>query len=115
VLPTLGDRLEHILDCIAELKGLFESTSQDRFVENRLLRAAAERWCEIISEASRHIPEDMKEREAAIDWRRMADLGNRLRHGYHSIDPTVLWDIGRNDLTPSREFVERVIREERHQ
>ena len=38
-------------------------------------------------EASRHIPVDMKAKEPKINWRRLADLGNWLRHAYHRTDP----------------------------
>ncbi len=111
--PTLGDRLEHILDCISQLEELFGRISEKQLSSDRLLRAAVERWLEIISEASRHVPEDVKAHEPAIAWRRMADLGNLLRHAYPDVNPTVLWDIGRNDLAPLKAFVERVMREER--
>jgi uncharacterized protein with HEPN domain len=113
VPPTLGDRLEHILDCIALVEGLFARITEKQFLADPLLRAAVERWLEIISEASRSVPEVMKEHEPTIAWRRMADLGNFLRHADPDVDPIILWDIGRNDLGPLKSFVERVMREER--
>ena len=56
------------------------------FEADLMLRMAVERLFEIISEASRFIPEDMKAKEKDIAWQRMADLGNWLRHAYHRID-----------------------------
>lgn len=41
---------------------------------------ALQRAIEIISEASRHIPEETKARHATTPWRRIADIGNTLRH-----------------------------------
>jgi uncharacterized protein with HEPN domain len=41
-----------------------------------------ERLVEIISEASRHIPEVLKHRYPAVSWRSIADIGNILRHDY---------------------------------
>jgi uncharacterized protein with HEPN domain len=70
-----------------------------------------ERFFEIISEASRHIPIELKERETDINWRRLADLGNRLRHAYHLVDVQLLWLIAQRDVPPLKAFVERVIRE----
>jgi len=52
-----------------------------------MLRLAVERLLETISEALRHIPVDMKAKEPKINWRRLADLGNWLRHAYHRTDP----------------------------
>lgn len=42
----------------------------------------------------------------------MADLGNRLRHAYHRIEPEILWRIAHQDLAPLKAFIERIMREE---
>jgi len=42
----------------------------------------------------------------------MTDLGNRLRHAYHSIDVNILLHIVDTDLPPLKDFVERVLDEE---
>jgi uncharacterized protein with HEPN domain len=58
-----------------------------------MTRFALERALEIVSEASRFLPDDMKARHPGIGWRRVADLGNAIRHGYDRLDWDVLWDI----------------------
>jgi len=42
----------------------------------------------------------------------MADLGNRLRHVYHRIDPDVLWDVVNQDLPALRRFLNQIIRDD---
>jgi uncharacterized protein with HEPN domain len=112
VPPTLGDRLRHVLDAIADINQILENKTRDEFDRDRLLRLAVERLLEIISEASRHIPQAIKAQEPAIPWQRVADLGNRLRHAYHRVDPDILWRIAKNDLAPLQAFAERVVGEE---
>jgi uncharacterized protein with HEPN domain len=108
--PTLGDRLVHILTAIEDIRAMLSGSSLVEFTADRMRRMAIERSFEIMSEASRHIPNDMKEAETDIAWRKLADLGNRLRHAYHRVDPNILWDIAHNDLEPLKRFVERIIR-----
>jgi uncharacterized protein with HEPN domain len=84
VPPSLGDRLTHILQAIDDIDKLLQSRSRAEFASDIMLRLAVERLFEIISEASRFIPEDLKAKSANIPWRRIADLGNWLRHAYHS-------------------------------
>lgn len=60
---------------------------------NRVTMAAFERFLEILSEASRHIPETLKAKTPEVPWRRVGDIGNHLRHAYHRVDAGVLWDI----------------------
>jgi len=46
-----------------------------------------------------------------VQWQRMVDFGNELRHAYHRIDPQILMEIAVRDLPPLKQFVERVVRE----
>jgi uncharacterized protein with HEPN domain len=113
VPPTLADRLDHILQSIQNIEELLAGKSRESFASDLLLRLAIERSFEIISEASRRIPEHIKSQQPRLDWQGMADLGNRLRHAYHRIDANLLWDITEHDLPTLKEFVAQVIRDER--
>jgi uncharacterized protein with HEPN domain len=113
VPPTLGDRLIHILTAIEDIRSALEDHTLADFRADPLRRMAVERLFEIMSEASRYIPNEMKIQEKHIAWQKLADLGNLLRHAYHRIDPTILWDIVENDLEPLRRFVERIVQNEK--
>src|SRR4051812_38075932 len=70
-------------------------------LRDTVTRAALERFLEILSEASRHVPEEWKtEHGPHIPWRAVADLGNRIRHAYHLVDPEVFSSIYEYDLEP---------------
>jgi uncharacterized protein with HEPN domain len=109
--PTLADRLVHILAAIDTIQTLIAKKALQDFTNDIPLRLAVERAFEIISEASRRIPENIKARQMTIEWQRMADLGNLLRHAYHRVEPQILLDIAKRDLPPLKAFAERVIRE----
>jgi len=55
------------------------------------MRWIVERGIEIISEASRHIPADLKAREPEIDWKSAAGIGNVLRHDYANIAHDIIY------------------------
>ncbi len=55
------------------------------------LAAAVERYLERLSEASRHVPETLKQKHPNIDWRAIADIGNVLRHAYDTIADRRIW------------------------
>jgi len=52
---------------------------------------AVTRCLEIISEASRRLPDDLKARHPAIAWREMAGAGNIYRHAYEDVAPSYVW------------------------
>ena len=66
------------------------------------------RGIEIISEASRHLTDDIKERRTEIPWQKVAGIGNVLRHAYDHVAQDVLWKLAQDDLAE----IEKVCREE---
>lgn len=60
---------------------------------------------EIVSEASRSIPEELKSKYPVMPWRQIADFGNRLRHAYHDVDAQIVWKILKQDLDDLQDVV----------
>ena len=106
--PSLSDRLAHILQAIEDIRALLKDRTRAEFASDIMLRLAVERLFEIISEASRFIPQDIKAESKDIRWQRMADLGNWLRHAYHRVDPDIMFNIVENDLEPLKQFIESI-------
>ena len=110
--PTLGDRVVHILEAIEEIERAVAGKKFAAFSGDRFLRLGIERLLEIVCEASRHIPEQMKAKQTDIAWHKMIDFGNRLRHAYHNVDAAIVWNIIRDDLPPLKSFVRQIIDDE---
>lgn len=68
---------------------------------------AVTRCLEIISEASRRLPDDLKARHPAIAWKDMAGAGNVYRHDYEDVAAQHVWDAVQIDLPPLRVVIER--------
>ncbi|MBB3978993.1 uncharacterized protein with HEPN domain [Rhizobium azooxidifex] len=71
-----------MLDAIEQIERMLAEKTLEDLNGDRYLRAAYERFLEILSEASRHVPPDLKDAFPDIPWRRIADIGNHLRHAY---------------------------------
>jgi len=78
-----------------------------RFCNDLRTVYAVTRCLEIISEASRRLPDEMKARYPSIAWKNMAAAGNVYRHDYEDVAATVVWDTVRLALPPLRDVVER--------
>ena len=70
---------------------------------------AVTRCLEIISEASRRLPDEMKARHPSIAWKNMAGAGNVYRHDYEDVAATQVWEAVLLDLPPLRVVVDREI------
>jgi uncharacterized protein with HEPN domain len=110
--PTLADRVQHILEAIVAIERAVGEVTYRQFADDLFLRLAIERLFEIISEASRKVPADVKAKAPEIAWQKIADLGNRLRHAYHRVEPEILWRIAHEDIAPLKSFIEGIMREE---
>ncbi|MBX3502429.1 MAG: DUF86 domain-containing protein [Alphaproteobacteria bacterium] len=66
-------------------------------------------WKEF-SEAVRRLPAHMIGRRPEIPWRRVADLGNVLRHAYDRVDQNRLWEILVGDVSALHLAVDALLR-----
>jgi uncharacterized protein with HEPN domain len=71
---------------------------------------AVMRCLEIISEASRRLPDDLKARHPLIAWRDMAGAGNIYRHNYEDVSVSQVWEAVQIDLAPLQEVVRQELR-----
>jgi len=82
----------------------------DQLYDDVMRRAAFERFLEILSEASRSVPDEWKrEFGPTLPWRQIADLGNALRHAYHRTDTKLLWSIYQNELEPLEKAIDAML------
>jgi uncharacterized protein with HEPN domain len=104
VPPTTQDRLLDIIESISSIEKMIQGKDLEQFASDMMLRLATERLLEIVCEASRRLPEEIKKNEPAINWQKMIDFGNVLRHAYHAIRVDIVWDILQNDLPVLKSF-----------
>ena len=96
--------------CVVEIRSLLARKSFDDMLQQPVTRAAFERFLEILSEASRHVPEQWKASHGpTIPWRKVADLGNHIRHAYHRLDAEILWSIYEHDLGGLEVAIDRML------
>ncbi len=106
----VASHAEHMLEAIRNIQADVGSCDLPAFVKDRRTRQLVERNLEIISEASRRLPDGVKQSEPDIPWKRIAGLGNILRHDYAKVAPQALWAVCRQDLQPLKAAVARILK-----
>ncbi len=105
------DLLLHIADEVEFL--LNESSSMDESVfqlDEKAKRAFA-RSFEVIGEASKCVPDDLKSKYPDIDWKSMARMRDRLIPHYFGVDYSVVWDTVINDIPYLYEAINSIIKD----
>ena len=98
IARSLTPRLTDIIEAIERVNGVLADVSLEAFEKDWQRQWLVERGVEIISEANRHLPDDLKARNPEIPWQKVAGIGNILRHNYESIAAPVLWKLVQADL-----------------
>lgn len=101
-------RLEDILNSVKVVQSAIRAIDVERLKNDPFFRFGIERAIEIISEASRHISEEDKQRFPEIPWRNIKVIGNLLRHEYERVDPAIIWEIATIHLDPLAVAVEKI-------
>jgi uncharacterized protein with HEPN domain len=104
---ALRDILHHIELAERFLSGF---DAQAFLADERTVYAVI-RCLEVISEASRRLPADLKARHPSIPWKDIAGAGNIYRHDYEDVAPQYIWDTIRIALPPLRAIVESEIKQ----
>jgi uncharacterized protein with HEPN domain len=73
----------------------------ESFAANRMVVDATVRNLEIMGEAARHVPPDVKVRCPEVAWRQMNDMRNILIHAYREVDLGLIWGAVTEDVTPT--------------
>jgi len=98
-------RLSDILENIDTVAGMIEGMDLAGYRSDIRLRRAVERCIEIISEASRHIPMQLKSDYPDQPWEEIASIGNLLRHHYERVDDQIMWKIATRSLAELRPII----------
>ncbi|MBL4586837.1 MAG: DUF86 domain-containing protein [Flavobacteriales bacterium] len=67
---------------------------------------------EIIGEAAKNLPLEIREENTAIPWLEMYYLRNRISHEYFGIDYEILWDVAKNHLPKNLKRINKILASE---
>lgn len=86
-----AQRLQDILDNIELVDEFTSGLAYGAFLGSTKTIYAVVRALEIVSEATRRLPQELKDRHPEIDWVAIAAAGNVYRHEYEGVDESLIW------------------------
>jgi len=79
------------------------------FLQDARTIDAVVRNLEVIGEASKQVPTDLRERAPEIEWRKMAGMRDVIAHAYFEVDLEIVWDAFTTKLGPLEAAVRRLL------
>jgi uncharacterized protein with HEPN domain len=80
-------------EAVSKILRFTEGMDQTAFLSSELTRDAVLRNLEVIGEAAKHIPSEVRQDYLQVDWRRIIGFRSIVAHAYFGIDDDILWDI----------------------
>ncbi len=103
--------LEDILKAIRSIDKYTKDLTFQKFKRNNLVVDAVVRNLEIIGEAAKNIPANIRKKSSDIEWKKISGLRDILAHEYFGVDMEILWDIITNKLPNLKEKVSKLSKE----
>lgn len=103
--------LEDIKGSIQKVQKYIEGASFEAFQDDSLTVDAVLRNLEIIGEASRNVPPEIKSRYPDVPWARMIGLRNIVSHEYFGIDLSIIWRIITVNLPETMPLIEKMLQD----
>jgi uncharacterized protein with HEPN domain len=105
------DYLSDIFDTIEKIESFTQDISFEAFAEDEMRVFAVVRALEIIGEAAKNVPMDLKEKYPSVPWKEMAGTRDKLIHLYFGVNLNVVWKTVVKDLPPLKEQIAEILRE----
>ena len=108
---TYRDYILDILTSIQEIEEFVEGMNFEDFVEDRKTVNAVIRSLEVMGEAVKKIPLEIREKYQEIPWKYIAGMRDKLIHEYHGVDLEIVWEVVEKEIPPLKPKFEKILEE----
>jgi uncharacterized protein with HEPN domain len=106
-----GDYVADILNSLAEIDEFIRGMTYAAFIKDRRTVNAVIRSLEVMGEAAKRIPDEIRKKYPDIPWKQMTGMRDKLIHEYAGVDLETVWDVSTVELPPLRPFLEKLAKD----
>lgn len=107
----ISDYLDDIIDTIDKVELFIQGMDFEQFAKDDKTVFAVIRAFEIIGEATKNIPQPIKNKYSSVPWKEMAGIRDKLIHGYFGVKLAVVWETTQQDLPSLKPLIAQIIKE----
>ncbi|MEW6374725.1 MAG: DUF86 domain-containing protein [Thermodesulfobacteriota bacterium] len=103
--------VKDILDCLEKINEFIGSMDFEKFMEDDKTKSAVVRKLEIIGEAAKNIPRQIRQKYRELPWTDMAGMRDKIAHFYFGIDYSIVWEVIKERLPEMKPVIQKMLRE----
>ncbi len=108
---TYMDYILDILSSIQEIEEFVEGMDFKEFVRDKKTVNAVIRSLEVMGEAVKKIPSEIRDKYHEIPWKYIAGMRDKLIHEYHGVDLEIVWEVIEKEIPPLKPKFEKILEE----
>lgn len=101
--------IEDMLNSCAKVMRYSGKKTLEQFKQDEMVYDAVLRNLEIIGEAAKNVPDDIRQRFPFIEWRKISGFRDIAAHQYFSISDSILWDVIKNKIPELHTQIDRIL------
>ena len=103
------DYIEDILDAMEKADTLLEGVDYEQFESDFRINYAVVRALEIVGEATKRLPDDLRQKYSEIPWKGMAGMRDRIIHAYDTVDMEIVWEVVKKDIPIIKPQIQQIL------
>ena len=103
--------LRDIFAALVAIQEFIGGMDFEAFAVDDKTASAVIRKLEIIGEATKNVPEEIRQNYPQVPWRQMAGMRDRLIHAYFRVDYLLVWETAKNQIPPLQPVIAQILKD----